>query len=176
GRPGRRANTGACPPARPNRRGSSWIWVLASSVMGPTSSWSRTPWRKSSVALLHSASPSTTGCEGCAVDSPSHKVLIIGAGSIGERHLRCFQATGRAKLSLVEIDTAKRRTVAERYGISDVFNEVEAALAARPDVAVIATPAPSHVPLAIRLGEAGVHMLIEKPLGTTLEGIGRLQE
>jgi len=103
-------------------------------------------------------------------------VLIVGAGSIGERHLRCFQATGRAELSLVEIDAAKRRAMIERYSISNIFNALEAALAARPDVAVIATPAPSHVPLAIRLAEAGIHVLIEKPLSTTLEGVGRLQE
>lgn len=110
------------------------------------------------------------------MSSPSHKVLIIGAGSIGERHLRCFQATGRAELSLVEIDAAKRQSVAERYAISNVFEELGAALAGRPDVAVIATPAPSHVSLAIRLAEAGVHVLIEKPLATNLEGISRLQE
>ena len=32
-----------------------------------------------------------------------HRVLIVGVGSIGERHLRCFQTTGRAEVSLVEV-------------------------------------------------------------------------
>ena len=41
-------------------------------------------------------------------------------------------------------------------------------------MAVIATPAPLHVPLATRLVEAGVHVLIEKPLGTSLDGVERL--
>ena len=33
-----------------------------------------------------------------------HHVLIIGVGSIGERHLRCFRATGRADVWIVEIN------------------------------------------------------------------------
>src|SRR4051812_27765143 len=73
------------------------------------------------------------------------RVLVIGVGSIGERHLRCFQSTGRAELGLVEIDPHLRRTVAERYGVapSRSFPDLEAALHDPPDVAVIATPAPS---------------------------------
>src|SRR5581483_3380882 len=105
-----------------------------------------------------------------------HKVLVIGVGSIGERHLRCFQATGRAELSLVEINASLRQAVAERYGIRQAFAELEAALKDRPDAAVIAPPAHLHVTLATRLAEAGVHILIEKPLSTTLAGIERLQQ
>ena len=37
----------------------------------------------------------------------------------------------------------------ERYGISNVFDILEAALAKCPNVAVIATPAPSHVPRSV---------------------------
>jgi predicted dehydrogenase len=105
-----------------------------------------------------------------------HHVLIIGVGSIGERHLRCFQATGRAELSFVEIDAVLRQTVAERYGIRRAYADLESALAEQPSVAVIATPAPLHVPLATRLADAGVHVLIEKPLSTTLEGTDRLRD
>src|SRR6516225_1831532 len=103
-----------------------------------------------------------------------HKALILGVGSIGERHLRCFQATGRAELSFVQINEALRQAVAQRHAVPRAFADLEAALAAgRPDVAVIATPAPSHVPLALRLAEAGAHLLIEKPLSTTPDGIDR---
>jgi predicted dehydrogenase len=105
-----------------------------------------------------------------------HRVLIIGVGSIGERHLRCFQATGRAEVSLVEIEPGLRRTVAERYGVSAAYGDLAAALDDPPDVAVVATPAPSHVPLATRLARASVHVLIEKPLSTNTEGIEELRE
>src|SRR3954451_12382345 len=70
------------------------------------------------------------------------RVLVIGVGSIGERHLRCFLATGRAELALVEIDPGLRRTIAERYGVASnqSFSALEAALLDPPDVAVVATP------------------------------------
>lgn len=104
-----------------------------------------------------------------------HQVLIIGTGSIGERHLRCFLATGRAQLSFVEINAALRGAIAERYA-SRAFADLDAALADPPDVAVICTPAPLHVPLAQRLAEAGIHVLIEKPLSASLDGIDRLRQ
>jgi predicted dehydrogenase len=103
-----------------------------------------------------------------------HRVLVVGVGSIGERHLRCFRATGRAELALVETNDAVRRAVAERYGVAQAAADLDAALAWRPDVAVIATPAPLHVPLALRLAGAGVHVLVEKPLGVSTDGVPRL--
>ena len=46
-----------------------------------------------------------------------HSVLIAGVGSIGERHLRCFQSTGRAEVSFVEVNPSLLATIAERYGV-----------------------------------------------------------
>src|SRR4051812_44985981 len=104
-----------------------------------------------------------------------HRVLVIGVGSIGERHLRCFQTTGRAELALCEVNDALRADVARRYGVGRAFGRFEDALAEPHDAAVIATPAPLHVPQATRLAEAGVHLLIEKPLSTALDGVDRLR-
>ena len=44
-----------------------------------------------------------------------HHVLIVGVGSIGERHLRCFLATGPRHASLVEINPALRARIAAQY-------------------------------------------------------------
>lgn len=105
----------------------------------------------------------------------THHVLVIGTGSIGERHLRCFLATGRATVSFVEVNDALRQIIAERYSVRG-FSDLDAAIVRPPAVAVICTPAPMHVPMATQLVEAGVHVLIEKPLSTTLDGIERLRE
>jgi predicted dehydrogenase len=56
------------------------------------------------------------------------------------------------------------------------FASLDDALSQRFEAAVVATPAPSHVPLATRLAEAGLHLLIEKPLSTGLDGVDRLLE
>jgi predicted dehydrogenase len=103
-----------------------------------------------------------------------HRVLIIGVGSIGERHVRCFQATGRAEISIVETRTTLADEVAQRYGVP-THCSLQGALAQQPTAAVVATPAPLHVPQATALVEAGVHVLIEKPLSISLDGVSRLQ-
>jgi len=100
-----------------------------------------------------------------------HRVLIVGVGSIGERHLRCFQATGRANVSFVEINDALRETINDRYGVPG-FREIDSAHDS--DAAVVATPADQHLEIATRLVEAGLHVLIEKPLSTRIEGVERL--
>ena len=106
----------------------------------------------------------------------THRLLIVGVGSIGERHLRCAQSIQRADLAIYEVNADLLRTIAERYGIQNVYTEFDAALASRPTAAVICVPAHLHVPLATRLVESGIHVLIEKPLGTSLDGVDQLRQ
>jgi predicted dehydrogenase len=107
---------------------------------------------------------------------PRHSVLVVGVGSIGERHVRCFAKTGRAEVRLVEINPELRRTIAERYTVDRSYGSLDDALHEPPSAAVIATPAPHHIAQATALARAGVHVLIEKPLGTSLEGFEALEE
>ncbi|MBM4003525.1 MAG: Gfo/Idh/MocA family oxidoreductase [Planctomycetes bacterium] len=104
------------------------------------------------------------------------RVLVIGVGSIGERHLRCFRNTGRVELAFCEPNADRRQQVRDRYGVARAFADLDEALIDRWDAAVVCTPAHFHVPQAIRLAERGTHLLIEKPLATTLDGIDRLRE
>lgn len=99
---------------------------------------------------------------------------MIGVGSIGERHLRCFQQTGRAELSFVEVNAELRATIASRYSISRAYDSLDAALQDSHDAAVICTPAPLHIPQARRIVAAGLHALIEKPLSVSLDGMAEL--
>jgi predicted dehydrogenase len=105
-----------------------------------------------------------------------HRILVIGVGSIGHRHLRCFKATGRAALSLCEPNGELAKQVAELNGVDKVFSNLDAALQDPPEAAVIATPAPLHIPMATQLAKAGVHLLIEKPLSVSLDGIDALAD
>ena len=105
-----------------------------------------------------------------------HRILVIGTGSIGERHLRCFLATGRAAASIVEVKNDRREEVARRYGVEEAFASLDEALGAKWDAGVVATPASSHIPIASRLADAGAHLLVEKPLSTTTDGVAELME
>ena len=98
-------------------------------------------------------------------------VLIVGCGSIGERHLRCFQQTGRCAVAACEPLPSRRQRIAEAYGVP-TFADLTAGLRAGDGhAAVICTPAPLHVPFAIEALKAGRHVLIEKPLSHSLAGL-----
>jgi len=103
------------------------------------------------------------------------KVLVIGVGSIGERHTRCFQQTARAVVSICEINDGLRTRIANRYGLANAFGDWSEALASDFDAAVICTPAHLHIPMAIEIAERKRHLLIEKPLSTNLERVDELK-
>jgi len=104
-----------------------------------------------------------------------HRILIVGVGSIGERHLRTFLATGRVEACICENNASLREKVAQRYGVTRTYADLDEALADKSfDFALIATPSHLHIPMATHLVEAGLPVFIEKPLSLTLDGIDEL--
>jgi predicted dehydrogenase len=101
-------------------------------------------------------------------------VLVVGAGSIGERHLRCFQQTGRATVSFCETRPQVREALALQYQAPAFASLDDALEAGRFDAAVICTPAHLHIPIAETALRADLATLIEKPLSTSLEGVDHL--
>jgi predicted dehydrogenase len=55
-----------------------------------------------------------------------------------------------------------------------VFADLDAALAERHNAAVVAVPANHHIDVASRTLQAGLHLLIEKPLSVSLEGVDEI--
>jgi predicted dehydrogenase len=106
--------------------------------------------------------------------SSLHQILVVGVGSIGERHVRCFQTTRRAHVSICDANDTQLHSVAERYDIQNAFRGIDEALTNTFDAVVIATPAHLHVPMAIQAAQAGCHLLIEKPLSVDLTGVDEL--
>ncbi len=105
---------------------------------------------------------------------PPHSLLVIGCGSIGERHLRCFLGTGRAGVIGCDTSAALLQRMADTYGVA-TRTDWEAAVA-EPGIqgVVICTPAPWHVPMALRALREGKHVLIEKPLSHSLQDVDAL--
>ncbi|MCC7192441.1 MAG: Gfo/Idh/MocA family oxidoreductase [Phycisphaeraceae bacterium] len=104
-----------------------------------------------------------------------HRVVIVGVGSIGERHTRCFLATRRCEVGIVEPNADLCRTVSDRYQLRHAFASFDEALTTGFTAALIATPAQLHIPMTAKAVECGLHVLIEKPLSTSLEGIAELK-
>lgn len=103
-----------------------------------------------------------------------HDILVVGGGSIGERHLRCFLRTGKAKVSLCDVSDEIRDRLRQDYDLADVFDDFDAIDLSRFDAMVICTPAHLHIAMAKRCIEAGCHVLCEKPLSTSLDGVDDL--
>ncbi len=100
-----------------------------------------------------------------------HSALIVGCGSIGERHLRCFLATGRTTVTASDTSVAALSRVKETYGVATTADWLTEIKSGQHDLAVICTPASLHVEMATRALEHGLHVLIEKPLSQSLAGI-----
>lgn len=99
------------------------------------------------------------------------RILIVGYGSIGKRHLRI----ARHLMPNADIRILRHKDANEIPELADgCFSKIEEAILFAPQMAVIANPAPFHLESAISLAESGAHLLIEKPLATSLNGVSRL--
>ncbi len=96
------------------------------------------------------------------------KALVIGCGSIGQRH--AVNAARHATVAVHDLDPARAQAAAAAAG-AQAFGDLAAALAWQPDVAIVATPHRHHLPAATAVIRAGAHVLIEKPLADTTAGV-----
>jgi len=96
-------------------------------------------------------------------------VLIVGFGSIGTRHARLI----RKLAPDVQIIVLRHRNCRDMQdtGINHCVTSLEKALKFHPQVAVIANPASHHLDVALPLAQAGVHLLIEKPISSLTRGV-----
>ena len=105
------------------------------------------------------------------------RALIVGLGSMGRRHLANFR-TLETEADITVWQQHSRPGPGEPLpaGADRVVHSLEDALHARPEAAVVASPASRHVETALVLAQQGIHLLVEKPLSHTLEGVDDLLE
>ena len=89
------------------------------------------------------------------------RLLIVGLGSIGKRHLNI----ARNSLPNADIRVLRRQNSGDEVSSANgTFTNLEEACSFLPQVAVIANPAPLHTDIALKLIDLGCHVLIEKPI------------
>lgn len=99
------------------------------------------------------------------------KLLIIGCGSIGERHLRNLRALGIKEIIVSDTDKERLSCTVRKYGIKLSFPDFRRALNERIDAALICTPPDSHLAIALEIIDYGAHVFMEKPISNSLNGI-----
>jgi len=103
------------------------------------------------------------------------RVAVAGAGAFGRNHLRVLreletEGAGVALVAAVEPDAARADEAAKQYGIP-VFASVDGLLKARLKINAtsVAVPTVKHYEVASELLDAGIDLLIEKPLAASLD-------
>ena len=102
----------------------------------------------------------------------SLRSLVVGAGSIGTRHLANLRALGFPELAVVEPDASRRAAAGKVAGAA--FATLEEGLEWKPELAIVATPSHLHLAPALALARQAVPLLVEKPLSHTEEGLDDL--
>ncbi len=103
------------------------------------------------------------------------RVAVIGAGAFGREHARVYTESPSSQLVAVcDIDEQRGRTVADRYGSDFVAGYRE--LFGRIDAASLTVPTEAHQRIACDLLEAGIAVLVEKPISRTVEEADQIIE
>ena len=116
------------------------------------------------------------------------RILFIGLGGAGQRHLRLFKKNISNETELIAYRKTSKTPVLnpdftvnqidsleELYGV-EIFESLEKAISTKPDLAVISTPSSLHMDYAMQCAEKGVNIFIEKPLSHTLDGFKNLED
>jgi predicted dehydrogenase len=114
------------------------------------------------------------------------KILMIGLGGIGQRHVRNLRALlsdsaeiiayrVRRQMHVVTpvMGADRNRNVENEYMIR-TFSNLEEALAEKPDIAFICNPSSLHISVALDCVQANCDVFVEKPLSDSLRGIQKL--
>src|SRR2546421_1481478 len=114
------------------------------------------------------------------------KALFCGLGSIGQRHVRnlralmgdavdilAYRKRGLTRVLNPDMTVRSGADLESTYGIRP-FDNLDAALAQRPDVVFVTNPNSEHVPVALAAARAGCHLFIEKPLSHSLDRVDEL--
>ena len=101
--------------------------------------------------------------------------LVIGAGSISKRHIENIKALSN-KAVIGNLSSSGRKIDLEESGAGVIFNNMEEAIAAKPDFVIVASPSPFHIKHALPFIERNIPILIEKPVTDSLSNVEKEKE
>ena len=95
------------------------------------------------------------------------RTAVIGVGHQGRWHAQKLADLGRSELlGVVDIDRQRSRDIAAKHGV-EAIDDISH-LAGVVDAAIVATPTATHHEIVNNLLQCGIHVLVEKPIATTV--------
>lgn len=104
------------------------------------------------------------------------RIAVIGAGLIGRRHVELVSMSPDAALASVVDPDRRAEALARSTGVAWYATLDELLDADPPDGAIIATPSDLHMVHALACIQAGVPVLVEKPIATNVGDATRMAE
>jgi predicted dehydrogenase len=104
------------------------------------------------------------------------RIAVAGAGLIGKRHIEEIDASGVADLASIVDPFPAGAELAGKYGVAVYPSLAELFGTDKPDGVILATPNQLHVEGGLECIAAGVPVIVEKPVGHTVEAAVRLVE
>jgi predicted dehydrogenase len=100
---------------------------------------------------------------------------VIGCGDVSVVHLQAIESlAGIDLVGVCDIDPARAAATAERYGVPSFTDHRQLLEATHPEVVHVCTPHHQHASVAIDCLDAGVAVLVEKPVAHTVVEADRL--
>ncbi len=98
------------------------------------------------------------------------KTAIVGCGKVTDLHAAALMQLDESAFTAVCSRSAERAgEYARTYGVKGYTDVGEMVTDSGIDVVIVCTPHPFHAPPAVAAAEAGAHVLVEKPLASSLE-------
>ena len=98
------------------------------------------------------------------------RVAIIGPGKVGHLHAKAaLQAPNTELVAVCGRNREKAEAFAQPYGIQPYTDIAQMVAQAQIDICIVCTPHPAHRDPTVAALEAGAHVLVEKPLASSLE-------
>jgi predicted dehydrogenase len=104
------------------------------------------------------------------------RIAVAGAGTIGRRHAQEIDAAPYARLASIVDPGPAGPILAGTYGVPLHRSLTELLTRDVPDAVVLATPNRMHIAGGLQCVAAGVPVLVEKPIGDSVEGATVLVE
>lgn len=102
------------------------------------------------------------------------RIVVVGCGSIGQRHARLLAQRGDLRVELCDTSQACLAETIAQIGARTCHGDFHAMLATQPDAVVIATPHAQHADQLVAAVEHGVHVLCEKPMSDNVSDALRM--
>ncbi|MDX8147444.1 Gfo/Idh/MocA family oxidoreductase [Lentzea sp. BCCO 10_0061] len=106
----------------------------------------------------------------------SFRIGLLGAGAVGAHHVRAAAGAGGYAIAAI---CDVRREAAEALAAPgvEVYDDYRTMITeANLDGVIITTPHALHAQQVVQAAEAGLHVLVEKPMATTVEDCSRMIE